>query len=58
MLTLMANHGASVGTHPSVGKSAIWRPNGELLVQADGTEPALLIAKDDSSIWRGEVVKM
>src|SRR5262249_52442053 len=31
MLTVMANHAASVGTYTSVGKSAMWGPDGALL---------------------------
>ena len=56
LLTLMANHAASIGTHTSVGKSALWSPGGELLAQAEGTETALLIATADGGAWRGEVV--
>lgn len=58
MLTVMANHAASVGTYTSVGKSAVWVPGGALLAQAEGTESALLIATSDSGAWRGEVVRI
>jgi predicted amidohydrolase len=58
MLTLMANHGASVGTHTSVGRSAAWAPGGALLAQAEGAETALLIATSDKGAWRGEVIRV
>jgi len=56
MLTLMANHADSVGTHVSVGKSAAWGPGGALLAQAKGVERALVIATSTNSGWRGDVV--
>jgi predicted amidohydrolase len=56
MLTVMANHAASAGTHVSVGRSAVWAPDGSLLSQADGAEGALVIATNHNSTWRGEVV--
>lgn len=58
MLTVMANHADSAGTLSSVGKSAIWKPDGALLAQTDGTESALLVATDDNAIWRGEVIRI
>ncbi|HLF11669.1 MAG TPA: carbon-nitrogen hydrolase family protein [Gammaproteobacteria bacterium] len=58
MLTVMANHAASVGSYESVGKSAVWAPKGELLVQAVGTESALLIASSTNGTWQGEVVAL
>jgi predicted amidohydrolase len=56
LLTVMANHAASVGSYESVGKSAVWTPEGEILVQAAGTENVLLIAGDNDGVWRGEVI--
>jgi len=56
MLVLMANHAASVGTYTSVGKSAVWGPEGQLLAQAAGTENALVIATRSNSGWSAEVV--
>ena len=58
MLTVMANHAASVGTYISVGRSAVWAPDGALLAQADGTESALLIATRHNAAWRGEVIRL
>ena len=58
MLTVMANHAASVGSYDSLGKSTVWTPDGEVLVQAAGTEDALLIASSSKGGWRGEVVAL
>jgi predicted amidohydrolase len=58
MLVVMVNQAASVGTYTSVGKSAIWAPDGSLLVQAEGTEGALLIAACNNSVWHGEIMTM
>lgn len=58
MLTVMANHAASIGTYTSVGKSAVWAPDGALLAQAQGVENALVIASSDEVRWRGEVIRM
>jgi predicted amidohydrolase len=56
VLTVMANHAASVGTLTSVGKSAVWGPDGLLLAQAAGTENVLVIATSNNASWHGEVV--
>ena len=56
MLTVMANHAASIGTYTSVGKSAAWAPGGGLLAQAEGAESCLVIATSGWDGWRGEVV--
>jgi predicted amidohydrolase len=56
MLTVMANHAGSQGTYESVGKSAVWRSDGALLLQSRNTESALLIARKTNGIWRGEIV--
>jgi predicted amidohydrolase len=58
MLTVMANHGASVGTYASVGKSAVWAPDGSLLAQAESTESALVIAARTGEGWRGQAVRI
>jgi predicted amidohydrolase len=55
LLTVMANHGASVGTYTSVGKSAIWAPGGALLAEATGPETALVIATHLEKSWRGHI---
>jgi predicted amidohydrolase len=56
MLVVMANHAASVGTYASVGRSAVWAPDGALLAEATGTESCLVVAGRTREGWRGEVV--
>jgi predicted amidohydrolase len=56
MLVVMANHAASVGSYASVGRSAVWAPDGALLAEATGTESCLVIAGRTREGWRGEVV--
>lgn len=56
MLVVMSNHAASVGTYGSVGKSAVWAPDGTLLAEANGTESSLVIASGTRGVWCGEVV--
>jgi predicted amidohydrolase len=58
MLTVMANHAASVGTYTSVGKSAVWAPDGALLAQAEGAENALVIATNHAASWDAEVIRI
>jgi predicted amidohydrolase len=58
MLILMANHAASVGAYTSVGKSAVWAPDGALLVQAEGAENALAIATSNNGEWHGEIIRI
>jgi predicted amidohydrolase len=58
MLVVMANHGASVGTYQSVGKSRIWLPGGELLVHTEDSQAALVIAERIGSNWQGNVVSL
>jgi predicted amidohydrolase len=56
MLVVMANHAASVGTYASVGKSAVWAPDGTPLAQAPDAQSGLVIASRGAAAWRGEVV--
>jgi predicted amidohydrolase len=58
MLVVMANHAASVGTYVSVGKSAVYAPDGTLLAEAGGTENCLVIAARTGDAWRGEVFRL
>jgi predicted amidohydrolase len=58
MLIVMANHAASVGTYVSVGKSAVWAPDGALLAEAAGRESSLVIATRTREAWCGEVVRV
>lgn len=56
MLVLMANHGGATGGWESAGRSAIWAADGRLLAAAPGTGDALVIARRQAALWRGEVV--
>ncbi len=58
MLAVMANHGESVGSLESVGKSAAWTPDGEPLVQAAGTACMLVIASRTDGAWSGETIAL
>lgn len=58
MLVVMANHGASVGTLSSVGKSAAWAPDGALLAQAEAAESCLVMATGGQGTWRGDLVRL
>jgi predicted amidohydrolase len=58
ILTVMANHAASVGTYTSVGKSAVWAPDGALLAQTEGVENALVIATSHDAAWDAEVIRI
>jgi predicted amidohydrolase len=58
MLVVMANHADSVGTYASVGKSAIWAPDGTLLAKAPGTKSCLVIASQIRKTWCGRVAAM
>jgi predicted amidohydrolase len=56
MLVVMSNHGDSVGTYRSVGRSAAWAPGGALLAQAAGTERCLVVATRSPGAWHGRVI--
>lgn len=58
MLVVMANHAQSVGTYSSVGKSAVWLPDGTLLAQAEGAESSLVCAARSEGAWAGQVLKI
>lgn len=58
MLVVMANHAASLGTYVSVGKSAVWAPDGALLAQVAGAESSLVVATRTQDGWSGEVIRL
>jgi predicted amidohydrolase len=58
LLALMANQGASSGTYQSVGRSAVWAPGGDMLVQADGVEDTLVTATLGRTGWQGNLVPL
>jgi predicted amidohydrolase len=55
VLVVMANHAASVGTYVSVGRSAIWAPEGARLAQVEDDADALVIASRSRDGWQAEV---
>lgn len=56
MIVLLANFAAETGGWRPAGKSAIWASGGELVVAAEGTEQALVIARKEATDWRGEIL--
>ncbi len=58
VLVVMANHGASVGTYTSVGRSAVWASDGAILAQAEGADSCLVVATAGRGAWSAEVVKV
>jgi predicted amidohydrolase len=58
LAVVMANHADSVGTERSVGRSAIWAPDGSNVIQADGTEACLLMARTDGTAWSGLTARL
>ncbi len=57
-LSVLANYCGPSGPYTSNGKSAIWTPSGELLIQADSTTPSLVMARKDGMNWKGRVVSI
>jgi predicted amidohydrolase len=55
MTTLMANHGGPSGHYLSAGRSAIWAPDGKLVVEAPGPGSYLVIAAKQPTGWTGEL---
>ncbi len=45
---VLANHAHATGGHASAGGSAIWLPDGQLLVAAPGTGECLVVGDEDS----------
>ena len=45
---LLANHAFATGGHASAGRSAVWLPDGQLLVEAPGQGEFLVLADEDS----------
>lgn len=58
MAAIMANYSSSTGRLKPAGKSAIWNERGELIVSAQGTEEALVIAKRVENNWSGHIVRI
>ena len=45
---LLANHAFETGGYPSAGRSAVWLPGGQLLIEAPGQGELLVTADEDS----------
>ncbi|MGE8064990.1 carbon-nitrogen hydrolase family protein [Pseudomonas sp. NPDC089569] len=58
MAVLMANHGGATGGWASAGRSAIWGPDGSLVVAASGTGDLMVIARRDAEGWTGQLVTL
>ena len=58
MTTLLANHGGPSGPYVSAGRSAIWAPDGALVVEAPGPGSYLVIAEKHATGWQGELLSV
>lgn len=58
MTTLLANHAGPAGPYISAGRSAIWGPDGQLVVEAPGLGSYLVIGQKDARGWQGELVSI
>ena len=56
MTVLMANHGGATGGWESAGRSAIWAPDGSLIVAASSAGNVMVVARRDAGGWKGSVV--
>jgi predicted amidohydrolase len=56
MTVLMANHGGATGGWESARRSAIWAPDGSLIVAASSTGNVMVVARRDAGGWKGGVV--
>ncbi len=56
MTVVLANYASKSGPLIPVGKSSVWAPGGEPVVQAAGCEEALIIGKHSEHGWQGQVV--
>ncbi len=53
MAVALANYGGPTGGLPAAGRSAIWSETGERLVQVAASGPALALAREEPTGWRG-----
>jgi len=58
MTVLMANHGGATGGWESAGRSAVWGPDGVLVVATQGPGEKLVIARRHASGWAGQVLSV
>lgn len=53
---LLANHGGPTGGYASAGRSALWNERGELVIEAPGEGPWLVIGEKNGPDWLGRLV--
>lgn len=58
MAVMTANYAGSTGGSESAGKSAIWNDHGELVAMAETNAAALVVARREKGLWKGEVTAM
>lgn len=58
MAVVMSNHGASAGRLASVGRSAAWDEEGELLAEAPGASDCLVLLDKANGRWEGRVERV
>jgi predicted amidohydrolase len=56
MVVLMANHASPTGGWATAGRSAIWDEHGGEVVAALGDGEAILIARREGGVLRGELI--
>lgn len=58
MAVLMANYSGVTGGEVSVGKSAVWSEEGQIVAASAGTEEALVVCAKQNGVWNGAVVPL
>jgi predicted amidohydrolase len=56
MLVVLANYAGATGGLRSAGRSAIWSPRGECVVELDATSAGLALAVEENGEFRGIIV--
>jgi predicted amidohydrolase len=56
MAILMANYSGSTGGDISMGRSAVWNENGEIVVESAGNAEEIVIAEKANGAWRGRIL--
>ncbi len=54
MTVVFANYASKSGAYTPIGKSSIWAPGGALVIEAQGTEETLVIARHVRGDWQGK----
>jgi predicted amidohydrolase len=58
MAVVFSNYGAATGGLPPAGRSAIWSPDGDLVVELEPAGAGLAIAIEDDAGWRSRAVML